>query len=244
MSSAERERGEEFYRVLDEHVLVDHDGWAFDLVQRVAERLQQGVAPDDRLQPVVVWIEHIPAFTMAGRYVYFSRFFLQRGLCEEAAAFVFAHELAHHRLGHVRTWLADVPGAWVLGALVRVAHGLFVSPEKEAEADRWAIERCVAAGYDRERCLTAFDAIERLVLDAGGVDTVFGDEDPERLADQRLRALDGEAPDRIEELRAHARKWLWQRRAGYLSVRERRATLAADKSPLVNRWRQFLLRAS
>jgi hypothetical protein len=135
----------------------------------------------------------------------------------------------------------------VAGALALAAHRVFVSPEKEAEADRWALERCVAAGYDRARCLTAFDAMERLVLDGGDVDGVFGPEDPERLAEAHLRRLDGEPEAKLEALLTDARRWLWQRRTGYPSIRERRAALdrvATGETPLLDRWRQFRARAS
>jgi predicted Zn-dependent protease len=231
MDQAERERGEALYAFLAEHVVIDHDGWAFERVHRVANRLQKDVAPEERLEPVVTWIEELPAFTAPGRYVYFSRHFLQRGLSEEATAFVFAHEFAHQRLGHLRAWLSEVPGAWVAGAFAFAAHRVLVSPEKEVEADRWALERCVAAGYDRELCLGAFDAMERVMLDGGCVDGVFGPEDAERLAEGKLDAL-----------LADARRWLWQRRTGYPSLRERRAALArvaTGEASLLDKWRQF-----
>src|SRR5580704_916829 len=64
--------------------------------------------------------------------------------------------------------------------------------------------------YDRERCLIAFDAMERLVLDGGDVDGVFGPGDPERLAEAHLRRLDGEPEAKLEALLADARRWLWQ----------------------------------
>jgi hypothetical protein len=161
-----------FHDYLDETTILDHDGWAYDLTQRVAQRLQAGDPADRRLEPVVTWIERATAFTLPGRYVYFSRSLLQCGLSEEAVAFVFAHELAHHRLGHLKEWLKEVPGAWIVGILARAAHSVVASPEKEAAADRWALERCVDVGYDRERCLEVFTALEKIALDAGAVDGV------------------------------------------------------------------------
>jgi predicted Zn-dependent protease len=247
MNRAERERGEEFHAFLAEHVVIDHDGWAFDRVHRVADRLQQNVAPEERLEPVVAWLEGYAAFIAPGRYVYLSRYFLQRGLSEEGTAFVFAHELAHQRLGHLEIWLSEVPGAWVAGALALMAHRVLVSPEKEADADRWALERCVAAGYDRELCLGAFDTMERLMLDGGNVDGVFGPEDVERLAEAHARRLEGQPEAKFDALLGDARRWLWQRRTGYPSLRERRAALArvaTGETPLLDKWRQFRSRAS
>ncbi len=178
---------------------------------------------------MVIWIEDVTAFTLPGRYVYFSRRLLQLCPAEDAVAFVLAHEMAHHRLGHLRPWLSEIPGAWLAGVRVRAAYRrALVSPEKEADADRWALERCVAAGYDRARCLTLFDALSRASLDLGDVDGVFGHEDPEDLAEARLRELDGEAPeakDKLAAFLAEAGRWTWQRGRGYASLHDRRAAL-------------------
>lgn len=236
-----------FHEYLNETTVVDRDGWAYDLTHRVAQRLQAGDPEGGRLTPEVVWIERATAFTLPGRYVYFSRALLQRGLSEEAVAFVFAHELAHHRLGHLTLWLSEVPGAWILAFLVRATHSIVASPEKEAAADRWALERCVEVGYDRERCLTVFSALEKIALDAGAVDVVFGPEDPEELAGERLRDPTGAATTKLDGLLAEARHWLWQRRVGYPSLRERRAALAEvgrpgppTGAPLMDQWRAYV----
>jgi Zn-dependent protease with chaperone function len=250
MDRSERERGEAFHELVLANIVVDSDGWAFDLVHRVADRLQAGVAPDERMEPVVAWLSAPTAFVVPGRYIYFSRGLLQLGLEEEATALVFAHELAHRRLGHLRTWLAEVPVAWVVGVALHAAHSAFVSPDHEAEADRWALERCVAAGYDRRRCLALFDVLERVSLDVGDVDGVFGPDDPEKLAEARLHALSGEAPAKLESLLGEAKRWVWQRTRGYPSLRERRAALehvaadvrqdgAGESTPLLERWKAF-----
>ena len=57
--------------------------------------------------------------------------------------------------------------------------------------------------------------------------------------------MNGEVPDRLEALLADAHRWMWQRRTGYPSLRERRAALAdvaSGKRPLLDKWRQFLTR--
>jgi predicted Zn-dependent protease len=250
MPRADLERGDTFHDLLKGYVVFDDSGWAHEIVHRVGGRLQADVAAGERLEPEVVWLEEVTAFTLPGRHVYFTRGLLQRGLSEDAVAFVFAHELAHHRLGHVRGWFADVPGAWLLGVLVRAAHFAFVSPEKEADADRWALERCVAAGYDRRRCLELFTALERAALDGGNVDGVFGGEDPEQLAEERLRQLDGEEPAKLAAFLDEARRWAWKRGNGYASLRERRAALehvgetkpqtgGRRSVPLLDKWREY-----
>jgi hypothetical protein len=46
-------------------------------------------------------------------------------------------------------------------------------------------------------------------------------------------------------LPSDARRWMWQRRTGYPSIRERRAALARvmdGKKPLLDQWRRFLVR--
>ena len=217
------ERG--FHELLERYVTIDAGGWAHEAALRVADRLQSSAAAEERLTPVVLWMEQPTAFTVPGRHVYISRGLLQLGLCDDAIALVFAHELAHHRLGHVPPFRSEVPGAWIVGVLVHAAHFALVSAEKEGDADRWALRRCMAAGYDKRRCLELFDALDRAMLDAGHVDSVFGPGDPEQLAEDELRRLDGEEPARIMALLAQARHWVWTRRSRYESLRERRAAL-------------------
>lgn len=48
------------------------------------------------------------AFTMPGRRIHVSRELLSRGLGELGLAFIIAHEMAHHDLGHL-----DVAGEWL-----------------------------------------------------------------------------------------------------------------------------------
>jgi hypothetical protein len=235
MSKRAGELGELLFDNVTTEYVVDHEGWAYDLVHRAAERVQGGavepIPADERLEPVVVWMDEVTAFTGPGRHVYISRRLLQLGFSEDAAAFVFAHELAHHRLGHVLAEPSAVgEGRWLASMLTRIFAGRLNSPENEAAADRWAIERCLAVGYDRERCLSAFDALGRAALDLGDVDGLFGSEDVERAAEARLRELDGEVPSPIGSALDQARRWVSQRRRGYFSVKERRAALAHVQS--------------
>ncbi|HEX8108205.1 MAG TPA: hypothetical protein VF516_10785, partial [Kofleriaceae bacterium] len=101
---------------------------------------------------------------------------LERLADDDAAAFVVAHELAHHRLGHVpalpRSWLA-------LGRLLLVAleRWWIATPEHEHDADQLAIELCVDAGYDAGRCIAALEHLVNVSLDYGDVEGVLGDED-------------------------------------------------------------------
>ena len=108
-----------------------------------------------RFETVVIWSDEHTAFTVPGRTIYVSRRLLERLADDDAAAFVVAHELAHHRLGHVPkplTAASKVP-LWVLLGVLR---NLIARPDHEREADLVAIQMCLDAGYDLERCLGAF----------------------------------------------------------------------------------------
>ena len=145
-------------------------------------------------------------------------------------AFVFAHELAHVQLGHLDAfrpyleWLEKLPGGATVAALLGLGDHVLFSAEKEAAADLWAIDRCLAAGYAGEECLAAFRVLESHQLDHHDTDGVFGRSDP---------ALASEAPlDHAEPwaglavLMEKARAWKWHVRRGYPSLRARRAAIA------------------
>jgi hypothetical protein len=193
----------------------------YDRTQRVAERLQSERRPDTRLIVEVPWIMVFTAFTAPGRYVYFCRRLLERCPDDETAAFVIAHEIAHHDLGHLNVFETDfarraAKHAGATAAILFFKHlqkRLF-SPEWETEADRRAIELCVAAGYDGSKCVHLFDIMEHYCLDYGDLDGVFGivlDEPGQELLPGMNEAL------------AKAQIWLHQRVRGYLPIRERRA---------------------
>lgn len=172
---------------IERDYVVERTGWAAERIARVSERLQRGGEPLDVL---VVWLAEHTAFTTFGRTIYISRRLLERLPDDDAAAFVVAHELAHHRLGHV-------PGhTWALPAQVVVAllSRWVCSARHETHADLLAIEMCVAAGYDPERCLAALEILALVALDYGDVDGVLGSS--ERRSHPALA-------DRIAAIRAH-----------------------------------------
>lgn len=156
--------------------VVERDGWAGERVRRVTARLQRDVPEDRRLETLVVWLDVHNAFTLQGRTVYISRRLLERLPDDDAAAFVIAHELAHHRLGHVPA----LPTSW-LGVgrllLVRLETAWIATPARETDADLLAIEMCIDAGYDPERCIAALEHLSNVALDYGDVDGVLGAED-------------------------------------------------------------------
>lgn len=205
-------------RLLDAYAC-EHDGWAVDQVRRIEARLQADVPPEQRLEAVILWISEANAFVMPGRHVYISRRLIERTRNDEQVAFILAHEIAHQRLGHVST-LGDVldrvpePARGIAASLM-VARALMLhGPEREAEADAHGFNLCLAAGYDPYRCASAIDVMEQVSLDYGDTEGVFG---PSAAIDA---ALDGEA-----EWMVSTRIWLWERRRGYPSLRERKARL-------------------
>jgi predicted Zn-dependent protease len=168
---------------------------------------------------VVPWLRSVTAFTAPGRYIYFSRRLLEVCPDDESAAFVVAHELAHHDLGHLRLFsgpftrhAARMDAATLLVLVFRSLQKRVYSPEWEVEADRRAVELCVAAGYDGHRCLRLFDVLERVFLDRGDISGVYG------LDVNSDAELSPEA-----DLLTKARIWLWQRQRGYLPIQDRRA---------------------
>ena len=152
----------------------------------------------------------------AGRYIYVSRRLLEICRTDEAVAFLIAHEVAHHRLGHLDTfpeWLADIPGSQIpilMQALYRSIEARLYGPEAEVKADLLAIDLCVKGGYPPNECLEMFDVLEKVALDMRDVDIVFG-------PDEADNELDEDAP-----FSTKLRIWIWQRTRGYLPLRDRR----------------------
>ena len=91
------------------------------------------------------------------------------------AAFVIAHEIAHHELGHIPA-VSKVLG----GRLNVIVHFLqiFVSPITRArwenEADMFALNTCIAAGLSGKKCLRTFQVLEKNTLDHHGINAALG----------------------------------------------------------------------
>ena len=182
---------------IEEAFVVEREGWAAERVERVSERLQQGEA--ERFETLVLWMDEHTAFTAPGSTVYFSRRLLERLPDDDAAAFVIAHEIAHHKLGHVpqvpKRFIARFPIRIVLALLDRWITG----QQQETDADLVAIEMCIDAGYDVERCLHALAQLAIVALDYGDIDGVLGAEDGKRRSHPHTDA-------RIAAARAHAKR--------------------------------------
>jgi len=218
------------YQQVAQDCVLERNGWAPERVERVAARLQAGIPESERLQVVVPWTEIFTAFTAPGRYIYFSRRLLERCPDDESAAFVIAHEIAHHELGHLRIFphwlaaLAQVKGGWIAAAGIQAIERRLYGPENECEADRRAIDMCLEAGYDATRCIHLFAILEQHALDVGDTDMAYG-LDPE--SDQELSS-DSSWGTKL-------RLWTWQRMRGYLPIQDRRGALQAHLRAKTNK---------
>jgi len=160
------------------------------------------------------------AFTTPGRYIYFSRRLYEVCATDDQVAFIVGHELAHHDLGHVALFhgcserISRLPGARLFALCFHGLEKLLYSPQNECDADRHGLELCLSSGYQGERCLEVFDILEQRALDMGDLDIVYG---PDIDSDNEL--------DENASWTTKARIWAWQKRKGYLPIRDRREML-------------------
>jgi hypothetical protein len=138
---------------------------------------------------------------------------------DEMVAFIVGHEIAHHDLGHICVfpdWFKNASSTdmrLLLLVLYRTVETRIYGPEQECDADRYALELCIKAGYDPSECIALFDILEAKALDIGDLDAVFGpDESDDELSD------DASWVTKI-------RIWLYQRKRGYLPIRDRKKML-------------------
>lgn len=224
-SDFEIAEGESFGTWLHEEIAanahIEKNGFMPDRVRAVAERLQADRPTEERLIGVVPWLDSFNAFTAPGRYIYFSRRLLERCSHDDAVAFVLAHEIAHHDLGHLDVFAgpfarhaARLEAGQLAVPFFRMLQKRIYSPEWELAADRHAIDLCIKAKFDVARCLSLFHTLEMFYVDYGDLRAVYGiDAD----SDQEL------SPEAT--LITRARVWLYSRQRGYLPVQDRRAEL-------------------
>jgi predicted Zn-dependent protease len=199
---------------------LETERWAVERVNRVERQLQVKRAPAARLIPEIIWLQEMTAFTAPGRYIYISRELLQRADCDDAIAFVLAHEMAHHDLGHLRvvaergSFLRRLPAAGNAVLLARAAERFLIGPEAEAAADARALDLSLAAGYDGKRCLKVFDILEAYAIDHRDLDIVFG-------TDHSL----SDSTQAVRRWASQAKNWAWQRVRGYVPIRDRKELL-------------------
>jgi predicted Zn-dependent protease len=233
------ELGDWFHTRLTAEYGTETEAWATDRVGRISRRLNEvrdacpvrGVCPWC-LHTEILWIGAMNAFALPGRYIYITRELLQQADADEPFALVLAHEMAHHDLGHTRilrgplvhlAQAARVGGApaFVIGAFLKGIGRQLMGPENETAADAYALDLCIAAGFDGKRCLELFDIMEAYAVDHRDLDGVFGTD--ESLTDHQSDDA-GHLKGWLRDLRG----WTWHRLRGYPSLRERRALLMAQ----------------
>lgn len=214
------EAGDWLHERLMESFGLETEAWAIERIARVSEALHKVRPHGKPLKVEVLWTQEMTAFTTPGSYLYVSRELLQRTASDDPAALVIAHEMAHHDLGHLDLFagrlaaLRHVPGGLSAVASLRLLQRLWSSPTNEMEADAYALDLCVAAGYDGAKCLELFDIMEAYAIDHGDLDIVFGPEDKVSTPASGLRGL-----------LAKASASAWQHTRGYLSIRDRKEAL-------------------
>jgi hypothetical protein len=213
--------GEWLYKEIAANAHIEQNGFMPDRVRAVAARLQDDRPAAERYVAIVPWLDSFYAFTGPGKYVYFGRRLLERGPHEDSVAFVVAHEIAHHDLGHLNYFagpLARRMASLSAGALAvlffRTLLRRVYSPEQEMAADYRAVDLCIRAGYHPDKFLYLFHVLELIFLDYGDLKGVFG------LDTESDQELSPEA-----SLVTKARVWLYQRERGYLPIQDRLAAI-------------------
>ena len=180
-------------------------------VERILARLQAARGENSgRFEVIIPWWGAVNAFTLSGHCLYLTRQLYDRCRSDEEIAFVLAHEVAHHDLGHV-TALVDHP---ILDLVLGMLRNQFRRYEKECEADLHALRLCERAGYDRSKCLGFFDTLLGVALDRGATVAAYGTE-------ERLRVEFEGGAGWLDRLRL----WVEKRAAGYPSIQERKRRL-------------------
>jgi len=218
------ERGESFGEWLHKEMLeaaaFEDASWAMDRIRRVEARLQADRLESNRLKVEIPWLEEVTAFTAPGRDIYFSRRLYEVCATDEQVAFVVGHEIAHHDLGHVALFhgwtdkIVRLPGATLFALFFHGLERLVYGPQKECDADRHGLDLCMSAGYEGRRCLELFDILEQRALYIGDLDMVYG---PDVESDDEL--------DKNARWTTKAQIWAWQKKSGYLPIRDRRQLL-------------------
>lgn len=175
---------------IEREFVVEKSGWAAERAQRVTEALQRTIVAGPRFDTLVVWMDQYQAFTMPGRTIYISRRLFELMPTDDAVAMIVAHELAHHRLGHIPE--IALP-ALTLHWARQLFHMLYARQEREHQADLLGMELCVEAGYDPAACVRAFELLQQVALDYRDIDGAIGAEDgsvrPHPALDQRIAAV-------------------------------------------------------
>ncbi len=133
--------GRAFDRELVGRRVIDTGAQA-DRARELARRLNRARGGPAK-QALVLWTDEYSAITRRGPWVYVALGLAQR-LSDDGLAFVLAHEMAHHDLGHMSTALG-------------MAAMMGWSPRIELQADRYALSLMRRADFDASAALETFE---------------------------------------------------------------------------------------
>ena len=156
-------------------IRANEDDWSVKLAERALGILKARFSEFSHYRVLVLQKAGQNAFTTNGNHTFLTRSLLELCSTVEMAAFVIAHEIAHHELRHI-----PVVSVLLKGRLRAIAFLLqcFGSPvnraRKECEADMLAIDMCVEAGLSGKECLRALQVLEKITLDKRGIGSAMG----------------------------------------------------------------------
>jgi Zn-dependent protease with chaperone function len=181
----------------------------------------------------VLWLSPPTAFTLPGPYVYITRRFIERCRSDDPVAFLLAHEIAHHDLGHLERaerWVdsafAYIPAALAVLALEQLAWWLY-SRDNELAADAYALDLCRKAGFDSKRCLQCFDILSWYLLDIHDLDEVYG-------SDEEIELDRDRATNPIGRISIELRLWRARHARSHPSLHERRKILLSRMAEIAS----------
>jgi Zn-dependent protease with chaperone function len=201
---------------------MSQDAPAQERLRWVQAKLQRTRLPAAQFQAILLRCDAIMAFTAPGAYLYISEGLQQSLRTDDALAFVIAHEIAHHDLGHIAVYekrlemMGSLPGSSAMALLMTATERVIFSPERELAADAQGLKLCLSMGYDGVKCLETFDVLERAALNHQDRAMAYG---PDPTRSTLTTALD--------QWIAKANTWIWQRTRGYPSIQERKERLQA-----------------
>ena len=224
MTHQKRPLGERLHSVFLRPFGLRNRDFSHERVARAMAALNAARAPSAPMIGEVLWLSPPIAFTLPGPYVYITRRFIERCTSDAPVAFVLAHEIGHHDLGHLKRaerWMdsafAHLPAALAFIALERLARWLY-SRDNELAADAYALDLCRKAGFDLKRCLQWLDIVGWYLLDIHDLDGVYG-------TDEEIELDPDRASNAIGRMRIEWRLWRARHRRSHPSLHERRQIL-------------------
>jgi Zn-dependent protease with chaperone function len=224
MPGEKRHLSEQLHSILLRDLGLGSRDFSHERVARAMAALNAVRAPLAPMVGEVLWLSPPIAFTLPGPYVYITRRFIGRCTSDAPVAFLLAHEIGHHDLGHLKRaerWMdnafARIP--WLIARLAREGLvGWLFSRDNELAADAYALELCRKAGFDLKRCLQWLDIVGWYLLDIHDLDGVYG-------SDEEIELDPDRASNAIGRMRIEWRLWRARHRRSHPSLHERRQIL-------------------